>query len=226
MVLSTVKTDVAIQLDVMDELDWDPEVEVTDVGIEVDDGIVTLTGTVDTFHKKFVAERAAFRVEGVRAVANDIVVNPGGLGYRTDTELAAAVARAIEGDSLLPAQDLDIRVADGNVTLSGEVRWNHQRTAAEKIVNKVQGVRSVTNLITLRAPIANAEHIHQSIENAIVRSAELDAENITVKVDMGEVALSGSVHSWAAREEAESVAWKAAGVTRVTNDINISPRRS
>jgi osmotically-inducible protein OsmY len=212
-----------IQQDVLDELDWDPEVEVTDVGVEVNDGVVTLTGTVDIFAKKFAAEQAAFRVEGVRAVANDIVVHLEGVGYRTDTEIAKAAATALELASDVPADQLQIRVANGVVTLHGDVAWYYQRAAAEDAVRKLRGVRGVANLVGVAEQPVTAADIKASIERAFVRHAELDAETVDVAVEGGNVILSGRVRSWMERYQAEQAAWKARGVAKVTNEIRIVP---
>lgn len=210
-----------IKQDVLDELDWDPEVEVTDVGVEVDDGVVTLTGTVDSYAKKYAAEQAVFRVDGVRAVANDIVVQPGGLGYRSDTEIAKAVADALELDVDVPAEHLRIRVANGAVTLQGEVAWYYQRVAAEDAVRKLPGVVSVLNLIEVAEQPVTPQELRESIERAFLRNAAIDADAVQVEVDGGHVTLYGKVRSLAERRQAEEVAWKGRGVTRVTNHIRV-----
>ncbi len=217
-----VKTDEEIQQDVLDELDWDPEVEVTDVGVEVDDGVVTLTGTVDSFLKKWAAERAALRVEGVRAVVNHIEVIPRGVGVRTDTDIARAVAMALEENPSVPADKIKVRVEEGRVTLEGEVDWHYQRREAEESARRVAGVKSVINLITVKQPSVSADSIKERIEQAFVRHAELDAENIQVRVENGgHVVLTGTVRSWAERKEAEEAAWRSPGVTKVTNMIRV-----
>ncbi|MER3438445.1 MAG: ornithine aminotransferase, partial [Chloroflexota bacterium] len=134
-----VRTDTDIHKDVLEELEWDPEVDATEVGVEVDDGVVTLTGWVDSYAKKLAAERAALRVAGVRAVANDISVK--GLTTRTDTDIAKAVADALEANSLVPRDRIDVTVKNGKVTLQGEVDWEYQRRAAVNTVRDVTGVR-------------------------------------------------------------------------------------
>jgi osmotically-inducible protein OsmY len=215
------KTDVTLQRDVMDEFDWDPEVMVTEVGVEVDDGVVTLTGTVETFSTKWAAERAAFRVVGVRAVANDIVVRTDSPGYKTDTDIAKEVANAFDRNLLIPEDRIEIRVAEGEVTLGGEVEWHYQRAAAAQAVRDQPGVVHVNNLITVTQPPELASRIRAGIEQALMRNAEVDAGSITVNVDGGTATLHGSVRSWAERTEAEQVAWKARGITRVINEIRI-----
>lgn len=215
------KTDAEIQQDVLDELDWDPEIEVTDVGVEVDDGVVTLTGTVDMYTTKLTAERAAFRVAGVRAVANDIRIQPTWSGERTDTQIAQSIANAFEWDVSIPEEQIDVRVADHWVTLSGEVDWHYQRIAAENAAKRIGEVTGVNNNLRVQQPVASASDIKEGIENALVRSAEVDSDRITVDVRDGRVTLSGTVRSWAERQEAQEAVWKARGVTSVDNKIKI-----
>jgi len=217
-----VLNDEAIQKAVMEELEWDPEVEVTDVGVTVDQGVVTLTGTVDSFLKKWAAERAALRVEGVRAVVNHIEVVPRGLGIRTDEDIARAVVTALEENPSVPADKIKVRVEEGRVTLEGEVDWHYQRREAEESARRVSGVKSVINLITVKQPTVAPDTIKRQIEQAFVRHAELDAESIQVRVEEGgHVVLTGTVRSWAERKEAEEAAWRAPGVTKVTNLIRV-----
>jgi osmotically-inducible protein OsmY len=217
-----VLNDEAIQKAVMEELEWDPEVEVTDVGVTVDQGVVRLTGTVDSFLKKWAAERAALRVEGVRAVVNHIEVVPRGLGIRTDEDIARAVVTALEENPSVPADKIKVRVEEGRVTLEGEVDWHYQRREAEESARRVSGVKSVINLITVKQPTVAPDTIKRQIEQAFVRHAELDAESIQVRVEEGgHVVLTGTVRSWAERKEAEEAAWRAPGVTKVTNLIRV-----
>jgi osmotically-inducible protein OsmY len=216
-----VRTDKDIQKDVLAELDWDPEVDSTDVGIEVDEGVVTLTGTVDTFWKKWAAERAALRVDSVRAVANDIQVKTPGV--RTDTDIAKDVAEALERNMLIPHNRIKISVKNAWVTLEGETDWRFEREEAETTARKVAGVTGVTNLIMVKQPATSSTDIKSNIERALVRSAELDANRIKVRVDKGEVTLTGTVRSWAEREEAEQAAWRSPGVIKVNNLIDVQP---
>jgi osmotically-inducible protein OsmY len=220
---TVVRTDVEIQQDVLEELRWDPEVEPSDVGVEVDDGVVTLTGTVDAFIQRWAAERAALRIAGVRAVANDIVVKPP--GTRTDTDIAKDVADALESNSLVPQGRIKVMVEDGWVTLEGEVEWWRQREETEDAVRRIRGVEGVTNLIIVK-PVqtdVSPDEIKRGIERALVRTAELDASRIQVMVEGGHVTLTGTVHSWAERVVAEQAAWRAPGVTSVTNRIVVRP---
>jgi len=216
-----VYTDTEIHRDVLAELDWDPEVDAKDIGVEVDNGVVTLTGTVDSYTKKWAAERAALRVAGVRAVANDIVVKSP--TTRTDTDIAKAVADALDANSLVPKNRIKVTVKHGWVTLEGDVDWRFEREEAESTTRKVAGVTGVTNLIVVKQPSVSPSEIKESIERALVRSAEVDADRIQVHVEGGHVTLTGTVRSWAERQEAEAAAWRARGVTSVTNEIRVVP---
>lgn len=222
MTLTTaIDLDYDLQQDVLDELDWDPEVDVTDVGVEVESGVITLTGTVNSFAKKWAAERAAQRVASVRAVANDIEVNLLGSAVKSDTDIALAVANALEWDTSVPPSRIQITVDDGRVTLDGGVDWNYQRLAAEIAASRIEGVTEVINLITIKPREASADQIRTSIERSLVRNAEIDANNIRVRIERGQVTLSGTVHAWAEKQEAEETAWRAPGVVSVINNIQV-----
>jgi osmotically-inducible protein OsmY len=217
-------TDEQIQLDVLEELKWDARVRPNEIGVVVKNGIVTLTGGVDTYTKKWAAEDAAHRVRGVKAVANDIEVRLPNSAERTDPDIAAAVTRTLEWDAFVPIEKLDVTVSKGWITLRGEVEWQYQKEDAERVVRRLSGVRGVTNLITVRPRVKpSPQELKRKIEDALVRSAETDAERITVEVQGEKVILKGTVRSWAERQEAERVAWLAPGVNAVENRITVMP---
>ena len=215
------RTDTQIQSDVIAELKWDPRVQPNEIGVTVKDGVVTLTGWVDSYTKKWAAEEAAHRVRGVKAVANDIEVRLPSSSERTDADIAAAAVRALEWDAFLPVDRIKVTVSKGFVTLEGSVDWQYQKSDAERVVRRLTGVKGVSNLITVKPRVAPSE-LKRQIEQALVRSAETDAQKITVEADGSKVVLKGTVRSWAERQEAERVAWTAPGVTSVDNRITIA----
>lgn len=218
------RTDEEIQSDVLEELRWDARVQPNEIGVAVRDGVVTLTGWVDNFAKKWAAERTAHRVRGVTAVANDVEVRLPSSAERTDADIAAAATRALEWDAFVPIERLDVTVSRGWVTLRGEVEWEFQKRAAERAVRRLSGVRGATNLIEVRPRVTpSPQEVKRRIEDALVRSAETDSERVTVDTDDGKVVLVGTVRSWSEREEAERVAWSAPGATSVDNRITVNP---
>lgn len=219
---TTTLTDEQIQREVLAELKWDSRLQPNEIGVAVKDGVVTLTGTVDSFVKKWAAENAAQRVRGVQAVANDIEVRLTGDDRRSDSDIAAAAARALEWDSLVPDGAVKVTVSDGWVTLRGTVEWEYQRRAAERAVRSLPGVVGVSNLITVR-PRSTPDDLKQKIKDALTRSAATDAQSIEVTIDGNRVILDGTVRSWVEKHDAERVAWSAPGVTEVVNRIVVRP---
>lgn len=218
------RTDEQIQRDVMEEFKWDPRLLPNEIGVAVKDGIVTLTGWVDSYTKKWAAEEAAHRVKGVVAVANDIEVRLPSAAERADPDIAAAVVRALEWDAFVPIDRIDVTVSKGWITLRGEVEWQFQKEDAERVVRRLAGVRGVTNLLNVRPRIRpSPEELKRKIEDALVRSAETDAQRITVEVQGDKIILRGTVRSWAERQEAERLAWSSPGVVSVENHITINP---
>jgi osmotically-inducible protein OsmY len=213
-----VHTDEEIQENVMAELKWDAKLQPNEIGVTVKDGIVTLTGWVDSFLKKWSAEDVALKVSGVKAVANDLEVKLASV--RTDADIAAAALRALEWDAFVPSDRVQVTVSKGWVTLKGEVEWQYQKQDAERVVRRLLGVKGVSNLITVE-PRANPAELKKKIESALVRNAEVDANRITVDVQGSKAIMKGTVRAWAEKEEAERVAWSAPGITSVENRIAV-----
>ncbi len=193
-----------------------------EIGVMVKDGVVTLTGWVDSYLKKMAAEEAVHRVRGVKAVANDIEVRLPGFAERTDADLAKAVLNALKWDAAIPADKVDVTVSQGWVTLKGEVGYGFQKSDAERAVRRLSGVKGVINLITIK-PRPSPSDLKQQIERALIRNAETDARQITVEVEGSKVILRGTVRSYAEKQAAEDTAWSAPGVSEVDNHIVISP---
>jgi osmotically-inducible protein OsmY len=201
------------------ELTWDPEVTADHVGVTVKDGVVGLNGFVPTYAERMAAERAALRVQGTRAVANDLAVKLS--TQRIDPDIAMAAANALRHNLSVPAS-VKVTVRDGYLTLEGTCEWWFQRNAAEQTVRYLPGVKGVTNAITI-VPRISPRVVKDGIEAALKRNAEIDARRIAVTASGGTVTLAGYVHSHAERAEAARAAWAAPGVSVVENHIVVAP---
>ena len=216
------RSDSEIERDVKEELQWDPDLDATDIAVSAKKGVVTLTGFVRSYTDKYEAEAAAKRVAGVAGVANDIGVRMPSVDERPDPEIARDAVAAIKSQLPISSEHIKVVVKNGWVTLEGQVEWQYQRSTAETAVRRIKGVKGVSNLIQLKPRAAPAE-IKRKIQEAFKRNAEVDANRILVETNGGEVILKGTVRSWIEREEAERVAWSAPGVTKVEDHIIVSP---
>ncbi len=215
------KSDQVIEYDVKEELRFHPQLDASDIAVAVKDGVVLLSGFVRSFLEKYEAENAAKRVAGVVGVANDIEVRLRDVDERPDPEIARDAVAAIRAQLPLSWEKIKVTVKNGWITLEGTVEWQYQRQDAERAVRGIKGVKGVSNLIVLKPTVQPVE-IKRRIEEALKRNAELDAQRIQVEFHGNEVILTGTVRSWAEREEAERVAWSAPGVTKVDNRIRVA----
>lgn len=215
------KTDNQIQQDVMAQLKWEPLLNSVTLGVAVKKGVVILSGIVDSYPKKIAAETAVKKVQGVRAVAEDIQVGVSPAYRKTDAEIAEAVATALKWHSAVQEEQIKIRVDDGNVWLEGMVDWEYQRRAVSGVVDNLTGVHNVYNTITVR-PAITAADIRSKIKAAFDRSATIDAGKINADVVGNTVTLTGTVRSFAEKEDAEVAAWAAPGVIKVDNRLEIA----
>ncbi len=216
------KTDRDLQEEVLAALDWEPGVDAAEIGVSVSDGVVTLRGTATTCREKWLAERAARHVVGVRAVANDVDVSPTGNAVRSDSAIAEVAANALDWDSAVPDSAVKATVRNGWVTLTGSVAWQFQKAAAERAIQRLYGVKGVANSIIVK-PHVDASDLKAKIEGAFRRSAVIDAQRVSVESHDGAVVLSGKVRSLAERDEAERAAWAAPGVTKVDDRLVVIP---
>lgn len=215
------KTDSKIKIDVQDELSWEPSIDETKIGVSVDDGVVTLSGEVDSYAKKMAAEKAAKRVHGVKAVAEDITVKYPSSLEKSDTDVAKAAVNALQWHSSVPNDIVMVKVENGWVYLSGEVNWAYQKESAMNAVKDLLGVRGVSNSISIKQDVKPFQ-VTDNIEDAFERSARIDAKNITVTTEGHTVTLRGKVHSIKEKEEAEKAAFRAPGVLTVINKLKVN----
>lgn len=216
-----INIDADIQREVLEELRWEQHLQPNEIGVAVRDGVVTLTGYVDSYTKKLAAEEAALHVHGVRAVANEIQVRLPGISEHTDTDLAWRARNVLLWDGQVPADKVQVTVSNGWVTLEGEVEYAYQKEAADRAVSRLAGVKGVSNLITIKPQVSPTD-LKQDIERALVRHAQTDARHIQVEVEGRKVILRGAVSSYAEKEAAERTAWAQPGVTEVEDLILVA----
>ncbi|MBJ2175673.1 BON domain-containing protein [Aureibaculum sp. A20] len=214
------RTDSSIKRDVLDELIWQPSIDETQIGVVVKNGVVTLTGIVDSYMKKQEVENAVKSVLGVKAVAEDIEVKYGNDSNTSDSEIATAAVRALKWNITVPEKKIKVKVEDGWVYLTGEVVWDFEKNSAKNAIKNIPGVKYVVNNITLKNNI-DAINIKEKIKKAFERSADIDSKSITVNTEGHNVKLTGKVHSLKEKDEARKTAFYAPGVYTVDNELEV-----
>ncbi len=214
------KTDIEIQKDVTEQLRWEPFLNSSQIGVSVKNGIVTLSGQVDTYSKKVLAEKTVKKVSGVKAIAEDIQVGISPAYKKTDAEIAEAIINALKWHTMIPEDKVKVSVEDGNVKLEGEVEWEYQRNQAKTSVENLAGVKFVSNLIAVKPKVTPYE-LQLKINASFQRSANIDAAKISADVIGSKVIIRGKVRSFAEKEDAENAVWSAPGVTTVENKLVI-----
>ena len=214
------RTDSEIKSDILEELAWQPNVDETEIGVVVEDGTVMLTGVLDDYRKKVAAEDAVKNVRGVKALVGDIQVKYGANYQKTDLEISKAIVKAFEWNTAVPEDEISVEVRDGWVNLSGEVDWAYQKDAAKRVAENIIGVKWINNAITIKQSIQPAD-VKEQINKAFLRSADIEANAITVEATEGLVKLFGTVHSIAEKKAAEDAAYLSPGVHIVINEIEV-----
>ena len=215
------KTDIQLHKDVIDELAFEPSIDAGKISVAVNEGVVTLSGSVSSYFEKWAAESAVKRVHHVSGIAEELTVDFLPNPNRSDTDIVEAAVRALEWNTAVPKDRVQIKVSRGWLTLEGDLDWQFQRQAAHDVVAHLQGVKGVSNDINIR-PSVGAMDVHAKIESALKRSAELDSKNVTVEIEGNSVTLRGKLHTWAERDAAARAAWNASGVQMVSNQILVS----
>ena len=217
------KSDIDIQQDVVGQLRWSPFLRASDIGVTVKNGIVTLAGTVGSYSQKLEAEKAAKKVTGVRAIAEDIQIGVSPTNPKPDSEIAESVLNTLKWHTVIPQQNIQVKVEDGTVTLEGEVEWGYQRNSVSNAVASLSGVTAVNNSLVVK-PKATVADVKAQITRALQRTATVDAEKITVDVNGTKVILHGLVRSFAEKEDAEEAAWNAPGITSIESYLSVEPQ--
>ena len=207
---------------ILNALDWEPSIDAGEIDVAVDENVVTLSGRVGSYAQKLAAERVVLGVYGVKGVANDLEVILAPVFERTDTNIAQAGVQALKWNTVVPQDRVTVTVSAGWVTLNGTLDWQYQKDAASRTLRDLAGVRGVTNNIVVKPRVSTAD-VQSKIEEALTRSAEIDARHISVVAQNGQVTLTGNVHSWTERQEATRAAWAAPGVTQVLDRLAVVP---